>query len=271
MGKGWVKTLEPTSLFFVGSFFLFYSPVNLNQLRCLFDGLGAYERDNADDIEIDESDSDYEVRSGKSISPLRETGKNQFVFDEQEGCRKFAKFFCSAALPPQTVKDFYFRDFLDTVHPQFRCSVDDVGRYCLETYEDRPFAAFTMIMSSENILGDSTSSDSSEEGEEGEEESCDDDEEENHNIDDVYNLLPQYVEFIESTSHPPKSELDWYLEEPVLPWSHDFNALSGWRNASKVSYSIKDGSEFFGDPFICCYFISGFLYRTMRSDEKMKR
>ncbi|CAL5393544.1 unnamed protein product [Camellia sinensis] len=44
--------------------------------------------------------------------------------------------------------------------------------------------------------------------------------------------LQDYQQFIQSTSQPPKSELDWYLEEPVLPWSDHFNILKWWRAAS---------------------------------------
>ena len=44
--------------------------------------------------------------------------------------------------------------------------------------------------------------------------------------------LQDYQQFIESTNQPLKSELDLYLEEPVLPWTQDFNILSWWRAAS---------------------------------------
>ena len=50
--------------------------------------------------------------------------------------------------------------------------------------------------------------------------------------DDSSNQLQDYQQFIESTSQPLKSELDMYLEEPVLPWTQDFNILSWWRAAS---------------------------------------
>uniref|UniRef100_A0A7N2R680 Transposase n=1 Tax=Quercus lobata TaxID=97700 RepID=A0A7N2R680_QUELO len=50
--------------------------------------------------------------------------------------------------------------------------------------------------------------------------------------DDGSNQLQDYQQFIESTSQPLKSELDMYLEEPVLPWTQDFNILSWWRAAS---------------------------------------
>ena len=49
---------------------------------------------------------------------------------------------------------------------------------------------------------------------------------------DASNRLQDYQHFIESTNQPLKSELDLYLEEPVLPWTQDFNILSWWRAAS---------------------------------------
>ncbi|PSR97887.1 Zinc finger BED domain-containing protein [Actinidia chinensis var. chinensis] len=45
------------------------------------------------------------------------------------------------------------------------------------------------------------------------------------------NLLREYNQFLISTSEL-KSELDLYLEEPVLGWTQDFNALSWWKFAS---------------------------------------
>ena len=50
--------------------------------------------------------------------------------------------------------------------------------------------------------------------------------------DDGSNHLEDYQKFIESTNQPLKSEIDMYLEEPVLPWTQDFNILSWWRAAS---------------------------------------
>ncbi|CAL5346802.1 unnamed protein product [Camellia sinensis] len=101
----------------------------------------------------------------------------------------------------------------------------------------RPLAAFSTTMSSNflketNISSDSTSSSELEE-EDIEEDSYKNVEEEHRSLDDRYKLLPDYIQFIQSTQAPqPESELDWYFEEPVLPWTHEFNALSWWRNAS---------------------------------------
>ena len=62
--------------------------------------------------------------------------------------------------------------------------------------------------------------------------------------DDSSNRLQDYQQFIESTNQPLKSELDMYLEEPVLPWTQDFNILSWWRAASPryISHPFQDCS-----------------------------
>ncbi|KAK9288679.1 hypothetical protein L1049_017142 [Liquidambar formosana] len=64
------------------------------------------------------------------------------------------------------------------------------------------------------------------------ESSDDDDEEPSRNPYDDFSLFQEYCQLIDSTSQPAKSELDWYLEEPVLPWVQNFDALSWWRAAS---------------------------------------
>ncbi|PSR85196.1 Zinc finger BED domain-containing protein [Actinidia chinensis var. chinensis] len=46
------------------------------------------------------------------------------------------------------------------------------------------------------------------------------------------NHLQDYSAFAQSTNQSSKSDLDWYLEEPVIPWSEDFNLLKWWRDAS---------------------------------------
>ncbi|XP_057467703.1 zinc finger BED domain-containing protein DAYSLEEPER-like [Actinidia eriantha] len=46
------------------------------------------------------------------------------------------------------------------------------------------------------------------------------------------NHLQDYSAFAQSTSQSSKSDLDCYLEEPVIPWSEDFNLLKWWRDAS---------------------------------------
>ncbi|KAH0645556.1 hypothetical protein KY290_034341 [Solanum tuberosum] len=41
-----------------------------------------------------------------------------------------------------------------------------------------------------------------------------------------------FSKFIQTTSQPPKSELDCYLEEPIVPWTKNFDVLSWWKAAS---------------------------------------
>lgn len=50
-------------------------------------------------------------------------------------------------------------------------------------------------------------------------------------------ILQGYQQFIQSQNWDMKSELEWYLEQPVLPWSEDFNALNWWKTSS-IQYPI---------------------------------
>ncbi|CAI9776153.1 unnamed protein product [Fraxinus pennsylvanica] len=44
--------------------------------------------------------------------------------------------------------------------------------------------------------------------------------------------LHGYLQFVQSTIWPPKSDLERYLGEPVLPWSQELNLLDWWKAAS---------------------------------------
>ncbi|CAL5415237.1 unnamed protein product [Camellia sinensis] len=63
------------------------------------------------------------------------------------------------------------------------------------------------------------------------------------------NWLQEYNQFTESNSQPPKSDLDWFLEEPILPWNQDFNVLRWWR-AESPNYPIlsKMARDFLAIP-----------------------
>ncbi|BBG94293.1 hypothetical protein Prudu_002535 [Prunus dulcis] len=41
-----------------------------------------------------------------------------------------------------------------------------------------------------------------------------------------------------------KSDLEYYLEEPVLPWSQDFNALTWWRTADLLAIPVSLATSF---------------------------
>ncbi|XP_015084804.2 zinc finger BED domain-containing protein RICESLEEPER 1-like [Solanum pennellii] len=47
-----------------------------------------------------------------------------------------------------------------------------------------------------------------------------------------FDCLDEFSKFIQTTSQPPKSELDCYLEEPIVPWTKNFDVLSWWKAAS---------------------------------------
>ncbi|CAN6551187.1 unnamed protein product [Malus baccata var. baccata] len=52
------------------------------------------------------------------------------------------------------------------------------------------------------------------------------------NASHTFGVLQAYQQFVEQDIQPTKrSDLDSYLEEPVLTWSKDFNALTWWRTA----------------------------------------
>ncbi|KAH7843434.1 hypothetical protein Vadar_016633 [Vaccinium darrowii] len=61
--------------------------------------------------------------------------------------------------------------------------------------------------------------------------------------------LQEYNQFIESNNKPPKSDLDRYLEEPVLSWTQDFNVLKWWK-AESPKYPIlsKMAHDFLAIP-----------------------
>ena len=52
-----------------------------------------------------------------------------------------------------------------------------------------------------------------------------------------FDWVQEYKQFIQPKGQHPKSELDFYLEEPVLPWIGDFDIISWWR-ASSSKYPI---------------------------------
>ncbi|KAI8561920.1 hypothetical protein RHMOL_Rhmol04G0379600 [Rhododendron molle] len=63
------------------------------------------------------------------------------------------------------------------------------------------------------------------------------------------NWLEEYNQFTESNNKPQKSDLDRYLEEPVLSWTQDFNVLKWWR-AESPKYPIlsKMARDFLAIP-----------------------
>ncbi|KAK9288630.1 hypothetical protein L1049_017090 [Liquidambar formosana] len=82
--------------------------------------------------------------------------------------------------------------------------------------------------------------------------------------------LQEYLQFIQSISQPPKSELDWYLGEPVLPWSQDFNALSWWRAASpKYPTLSKMARDFLAIPISLATSFDAFYTEQREADKRV--
>jgi hypothetical protein len=49
---------------------------------------------------------------------------------------------------------------------------------------------------------------------------------------DGFDWVQEYNQFTQSKGRCPKSELDFYLEDPVIPWIEDFDLISWWRASS---------------------------------------
>ncbi|GFZ11594.1 hypothetical protein Acr_22g0009920 [Actinidia rufa] len=84
------------------------------------------------------------------------------------------------------------------------------------------------------------------------------------------NWFQEYNQFIESTSQPSKSELDRYLEEPVLSWSQDFNVLRWWR-AESPKYPIlsKMARDFLAIPMSVATSYDAFKAEPIKADTRL--
>lgn len=60
-----------------------------------------------------------------------------FECDEQKAPRAFAKFFCSAYVPPKLVEDSDFWELAHKFNPLFKISVKEVESECIKVYEER--------------------------------------------------------------------------------------------------------------------------------------
>ncbi|XP_025013125.2 zinc finger BED domain-containing protein RICESLEEPER 3-like [Ricinus communis] len=55
---------------------------------------------------------------------------------------------------------------------------------------------------------------------------------------DSFIVLQDYHQFIQSSSQLPKSDPEWYLEEPVLSWRQDFRVLGWWKAATAKCHTL---------------------------------
>ncbi|KAH7866890.1 hypothetical protein Vadar_026368 [Vaccinium darrowii] len=86
---------------------------------------------------------------------------------------------------------------------------------------------------------------------------------------DNSNLLREYTQFLQSTNQL-KSELDSYLEEPVIEWSEDFNALSWWKAASSKYPTVsKMARDFLAIPISLATSDKAFYTQKREVDECM--
>ncbi|KAK1405726.1 hypothetical protein POM88_005331 [Heracleum sosnowskyi] len=83
-----------------------------------------------------------------------------------------------------------------------------------------------------------------------------------------FNCLDEYNEFLKP-NQPPKSEIEWYLDEPVLPWSNDFDLMSWWRNESpKYPILSKMARDLLAIPFSVVSSNEAFIYRDFRTADE---
>ncbi|KAK1385529.1 hypothetical protein POM88_023264 [Heracleum sosnowskyi] len=81
-----------------------------------------------------------------------------------------------------------------------------------------------------------------------------------------FNCLDEYNEFLKPRNQPPKSELELYFDEPVLPWSKDFDLMSWWRTESpKYPILSKMARDFLAIPFSLVSSYQAYYYRDARA------
>ncbi|WOG83470.1 hypothetical protein DCAR_0102645 [Daucus carota subsp. sativus] len=84
-----------------------------------------------------------------------------------------------------------------------------------------------------------------------------------------FNCLDEYNEFLKPSNGPPKSELELYFDEPVMPWSKDFDLVSWWRTESpKYPILSKMAHDFLAIPFALVSSNEAYYYRDSRAASK---
>ncbi|WOG83468.1 hypothetical protein DCAR_0102643 [Daucus carota subsp. sativus] len=84
-----------------------------------------------------------------------------------------------------------------------------------------------------------------------------------------FNCMDEYNEFIKPGDQPPKSELEWYFDEPVLPWTKDFDLMSWWRTESpKYPVLSKMARDLLAIPFSVASSYEAFVYQDYRMADK---
>ncbi|XP_074347244.1 zinc finger BED domain-containing protein RICESLEEPER 2-like [Apium graveolens] len=84
-----------------------------------------------------------------------------------------------------------------------------------------------------------------------------------------FNSMDEYNEFVKQNNRPPKSELEWYIDEPVLPWTKDFDLMGWWRTeSSKYPILSKMARDLLAIPFSVASSYEAFVYRNSRMADK---
>ncbi|XP_061993370.1 zinc finger BED domain-containing protein DAYSLEEPER-like [Rosa rugosa] len=92
-------------------------------------------------------------------------------------------------------------------------------------------------------------------------------------VNHIFSVLQDYHQCIQSSNQPTKkSELDYYLEEPVLPWSQKFSALTWWKTTgAKYPTLSRMARDFLSIPISLATSYDAFYTEPRPVDEHMIR
>ncbi|KAL8100472.1 zinc finger BED domain-containing protein RICESLEEPER 1-like [Apium graveolens] len=90
-----------------------------------------------------------------------------------------------------------------------------------------------------------------------------------HNCNFGFNCLDEYNEFLKPSKQTPLSDLELYLDEPVLPWNKDFDLMSWWRTESpKYPVLSKMARDLLAIPFSVASSNEAYRYEDFRRADR---
>nr|XP_011462908.1 PREDICTED: zinc finger BED domain-containing protein RICESLEEPER 2-like [Fragaria vesca subsp. vesca] len=92
-------------------------------------------------------------------------------------------------------------------------------------------------------------------------------------VNHIFSVLQDYHQCIQSSNQPSKkSELDYYLDEPVLPWSQKFSSLTWWKTAgARYPTLSRMARDFLSIPISLATSYDAFYTEPRPVDEHMVR
>ncbi|KAK9934045.1 hypothetical protein M0R45_021206 [Rubus argutus] len=92
-------------------------------------------------------------------------------------------------------------------------------------------------------------------------------------VNHIFSVLQDYHQCIQLSNQPTKkSDLDYCLEEPILPWSQKFSALTWWKTAgAKYPTLSRMARDFLGIPVSLATSYDAFYTEPRPVDEHMIR